>query len=232
MTILFEERSSDSPYIETVMQGYTACDGASVRPAESCWHMVFVREHGRFHPLVVGPLTTAGVAHYGEGAEILWIKFKLGAFMPHLPARAFLDTEAALPGAARQSFWLKSSTWQSPTYETVETFVDRLVRDEVLVRDPVVHAALQEQPPALSPRALRHRFLQATGLSQNHIGQVERAQRAAAFLRQGRSILDTVEEAGYFDQPHLTRALKRWVGHTPAQIARQGRPASVAAPVE
>jgi methylphosphotriester-DNA--protein-cysteine methyltransferase len=39
-------------------------------------------------------------------------------------------------------------------------------------------------------------------------------------LRQGASILDTVYQAGYFDQPHLTRALKRFTGQTPAQIAR------------
>lgn len=228
MSILFEERLSDSPYIETVTQGYTVCGGASIRPAELHWHMVFVREHGRFHPLFVGPLTAAGVASYGGGAEILWVKFKLGAFMPHLPTRDFLDSETLLPSATRQSFWLKSSAWQFPTYENVETFVDRLVRDEVLVRDPVVHAALQDHPqavsPVMSPRTLRHRFLQATGQSQNHIAQVERAQRAAALLRQGTSILDTVDAAGYFDQPHLTRALKRWVGHTPAQLVRTRQP--------
>ena len=38
-------------------------------------------------------------------------------------------------------------------------------------------------------------------------------------------ILDTVEEAGYFDQSHLTRSLKQWVGHTPAQIIRMSQPA-------
>ena len=40
-------------------------------------------------------------------------------------------------------------------------------------------------------------------------------------LRQGVPILDTVHEAGYFDQPHLTRALKTLVGATPAEISRQ-----------
>jgi AraC-like DNA-binding protein len=32
-----------------------------------------------------------------------------------------------------------------------------------------------------------------------------------------------VYQVGYFDQPHLTRALKRWVGYTPAQLAREAR---------
>ena len=225
MSMIYEERPSDSPYVETITDGWTASDGSTIRPAEIHWHMVFARHNGRVHPLVVGPLTTAGVVSWGEGAEILWIKFKLGAFMPHLPTRDFLDVETTLPGAASQSFWLKGSAWQFPDYDNVETFVDRLVREEVLVRDPVVEAVLQGHPPELSSRTVRHRFLRATGLTQLHIYQAERARRAEALLRQGVSILDTVDEAGYFDQPHLTRSLKHWIGHTPAQILRLSKPA-------
>src|SRR5687767_15202981 len=97
MSLLFEERSSDSPYIETITQGRTVSEGSTIRPAEINWHMVFVREHGRAHPIVVGPLTASGVTSWGEGGEILWIKFKLGVFMPHLPTREYLDTEKTLP---------------------------------------------------------------------------------------------------------------------------------------
>jgi len=124
MSIIYEERLSDSPYVETITQGRTASDGSTIRPAEISWHMVFVRVKGRAHPLVVGPLTTAGVASWGEGAEILWIKFKLGVFMPHLSTRTLLDMETRLPGAASNSFWLKGSAWQFPDYENVETFVN------------------------------------------------------------------------------------------------------------
>jgi hypothetical protein len=188
--------------------------------------MVFVKQKGSLRPIVVGPLTTAGVVSWTEGAEILWIKFKLGAFMPHLPAREVRDVETILPGAASQSFWLKGSAWQFPDYDNVETFIDRLVRAEVLVRDPIVDAALKEQQPEMPSRTVRHRFLRATGLTQSHIRQIQRAQRAAALIRQGVSILDTVYEAGYFDQPHLTRSLKQWVGHTPAQLIRLSTPES------
>src|SRR5436305_13859115 len=103
MSLLVEERLSDSPYIEAVMHGHTVGAGSTIRPAEIHWHMVFVREHGNFHPLVVGALTSSGVVAWGEGAEILWIKLKLGAFMPHLPAKAFVVAETPLPGATRQS---------------------------------------------------------------------------------------------------------------------------------
>ncbi len=227
MSMIYEERLSDSPYVETITHGRTASDGSTIRPAECHWHMVFVRDasRGRAHPLVVGPWTTAGIASWGEGAEILWIKFKLGTFMPHLPTRDFLDVETSLPGAASQSFWLKGSAWQFPDYENADTFVNRLVRDSLLVSDPVVNAALQDQLPEMSSRMVRHRFLRATGLTQSHIRQMKRAQHAAALLEQGVSILDTVYEAGYYDQPHLTRSLKQFIGKTPAQIMRMSTPA-------
>ena len=183
--------------------------------------MVFVEKDGEARVVFVGPWTTAGVAHYAEGAEILWIKFKLGTFMPHLPVGRFLDTETALPGASSQSFWLKGSAWEFPDHENAETFVDRLVRSGVLVRDPLVDAVLRGRPKkGLSPRTVRHRFLRATGLAQRRIRQIERAQQAATLLRRGYPITDAVHEIGYFDQPHLTRSLKQWIGHTPAQILR------------
>jgi hypothetical protein len=42
----------------------------------------------------------------------------------------------------------------------------------------------------------------------------------AMLLREGVSILDTVHDAGYFDQAHLTRALGALIGTTPAELRR------------
>jgi hypothetical protein len=224
MSLIYEERVSDSPYIEKVTRGWTESTGSTIRPAETNWHMVFTRVNGNVYPLVVGPLAAAGIASWGEGAEILWLKFKLGVFMPHLPTKDMLDSETILPDASSQSFWLKSSTWQFPDFGNVETFVDKLAHEDVLVSDPLVKTVLEGQPQELSSRTVRHRFLRATGLTQSHIYQFERAQRAAILLQQGTSILDAVYEAGYFDQPHLTRSLKQFIGYTPAQIIRMSQP--------
>jgi AraC-like DNA-binding protein len=225
MSLVYEERGSDSPLVETITHGYTVSDGSTIRPAEICWHLVLSKYHGKMDAMVVGPLTSAGQVSWGKDAEILWIKFKVGAFMPHLPVKSYLDVETLLPDASSQSFWLNGSAWRFPDFENADTFVDRLARQNVLVRDPVVRAAMQGHLQDVPSRTVRHRFLRATGLTQTHIRQFERAQRAATLLKQGFSILDTVEAAGYFDQPHLTRALKHWVGHTPAQIIAMHNPA-------
>ena len=224
MSMISEKRFSDSPYVESVMRGLTLSEGTSIRPAEIHWHMVFVKHQGGTQVLAVGPLTRSGIVSWGEGGEILWIKLKLGVFMPHLPMKSYVNAEQTLPDASRDRFWLKGAAWQIPDFENVETFIERLVREEDLVHDPLVRVALQEAPAEVSPRTVRHRFLQATGQTQKHIHQYERAIKAASLLRHGVPIMDTVFEAGYFDQPHLTRSLRRFLGYTPAQILHESQP--------
>jgi hypothetical protein len=220
MSMIFTERPSESPLVEAVMHAHTLGEGRTIRPAERHWHLVISQHDGATQALLVGPWASAGNVWWGADAEILWIKFRLGVFMPHLPTRDLLDQEITLPGAVRRSFWLNSTSWQFPDFENADTFVDRLAREETLIHDPVVGDVLKGHVPAIAPRTVRHRFLRATGLTRGQIVQIERAQEAAALLRSGISILDTVDQCGYFDQPHLTRSLKQWVGYTPAQIIR------------
>jgi AraC-like DNA-binding protein len=217
MSLIYTERASDSPYVETVINGFTVSDGSTIRPSEIHWHMVFTKVNGVVLPIMTGPLTSSGVASWGGDAEILWLKFKLGTFMPHLPPKQLLNTECVLPEASSQKFWLNGSAWQFPDFENVDIFVNRLVREGTLQFDPVVHAALQDEAQDTPSRTVRHRFLRSTGVTQSHIRQYERAQHAKSLLQQGVSILDTVFEAGYFDQSHLTRSLKQFIGHTPGQ---------------
>ena len=97
------------------------------------------------------------------------------------------------------------------------------MRDGLLVRTPVVQAALHDQLKDLSLRTAQRHFLRTTGLTHSAVRQIERARYATTRLQQGLSILDVVYEAGYFDQPHLTRSLKYYIGQTPAQILDRSR---------
>jgi AraC-like DNA-binding protein len=38
----------------------------------------------------------------------------------------------------------------------------------------------------------------------------------------GVPIVDAAHEAGYFDQPHLTRSFKRLIGQTPSNVRQDG----------
>jgi hypothetical protein len=220
MSTMFEARLSDSPHISMIWQGRTGENYAPICPADSRWHILLIKYKDRIKVSLEGPMTRATSRVQPEGLEFFGIKFKLGIFMPYLPVKHLLDIEKILPQAAGQSFWLDGAAWQLPTYDNAETFVSRLVHNEVLVWDSVVSAVLQDEPQDMSYRTVRRRFLLSTGLTHKAIQQIERAQQAASLLEQGMSILDVVYQVGYADQPHMTRSLKHFIGYTPAQIAR------------
>jgi hypothetical protein len=226
MTMIFTDRPSDSSFVETIWHARSEQAGSFISLAASTWELVVTRYQGNTTVIVRGPETWAMPLQYRwTGAEWLGIRFKLGTFMPHLPPGHLRDRkDVHLLAAADRFFWLHGSTWEIPTFENAEAFVDRLVRAGVLVRDPVVEAAVRGHPPMVSPRTLQQHFARATGLTYKTIRQIERARHAQALLEHGVSILDTVGEAGYFDQAHLTNSLKRFLGQTPAHIARGRRP--------
>lgn len=83
--------------------------------------------------------------------------------------RTLVDGSLNLPEAIRQSFWINGSAWQFPDYANAETFVDKLVREGLLVHEPIVDAALRGQLQERSLRSIQRRFLQATGLTHSTI---------------------------------------------------------------
>lgn len=222
MNAVFEGRTSDSPYIEMIWRGHNGRNYAPVCPADVRWNLLFRTQAGGVRVSVEGATTQFVPKFQPDESEFLVIKFRLGVLMPYLPPEYLVNGDAVLPDASSQSFWLKGSAWQLPDFDNAETFVERLARDGLLVREPVVNAVLAGHPQDVSSRTVRRRFLYATGLTPTTIQQIERAQQAAALLEHGVPILDAVYQMGYADQPHLTRSLRRFIGQTPAQIARAG----------
>lgn len=223
MGFVVEERTSDSPYLESIIHGRTSGNGAIIRPSEVHCHLVFTKFQGETQSIFVGPLTSAGKVSFIKGIELLWIKFRVGTFISSFLPGDFRDTETILPDASNHSFWLKNTIWDIPDYDNVETFIGHLVHDELLSRDPLVEDVLEGNFPDISPRTVRFRFQQATGLTRTHIYQFERALEAESLLLRGVPIIDVVTRLGYFDQPHLTRSLKRFFGRTPGEIAQMGK---------
>jgi len=221
----FEERLSDSPLVERIWCAQSERTGDFLSIAASQWEMVVSTYQGDTTITVRGPETRVTPTHVTlVGAEFFGIIFKYGAFMPRFPVGALVDADLDLPDASSTSFWLNGSAWQFPDYENADTFVDYLVRVSLLDCDPIIEPVLRGEPQELSPRSIQRRVLQATGLTQSSIRQIERARYATMLLQEGTSILDTVEQAGYADQAHLTRAMKYLIGKTPAQIINKSEP--------
>ncbi|HLO17446.1 MAG TPA: helix-turn-helix domain-containing protein [Anaerolineales bacterium] len=225
MIFNFEERLSDSPFVDRIWRTQSEHAGDFLSVAASQWEMVVSKYQRETTITVRGPETKATSVHVNlVGGEFFGILFKYGAFMPRFPVSTLVDGDLDLPDASSKSFWLNGSAWQFPTYENADTFVERLLREDLLVRDPIIDAVLRGEPQQLSPRSIQRRFVQSTGLTHGSIRKIERARQATILLQQGVSILDTVERAGYSDQAHLTRALKYLIGKTPTQIINKSEP--------
>jgi hypothetical protein len=221
----FEERLSDSPFVERIWCAQSERTGDFLSIAASQWEMVVSTYQGETTITVRGPETKVTPMRVTlVGAEFFGIIFKYGAFMPRFPVGALVDADLDLPDASSTSFWLNGSAWQFPNYENADTFVERLVREDLLVCDPIIQPVLRGESQELSPRSIQRRFVQATGLTQGSIRKIKRARQATLLLQQGVSILDTVERAGYADQAHLTRSLKHLIGKTPTQIINKSEP--------
>ena len=218
MKFVFDSRASDSPFVEEVWQTQSEGGGSFISSASSNVEMIVTRQKNAIHFSVRGPETKASPAPIPEDAEFLGILFKVGTFLPHLPVDQLIDGGITLPEAASHSFWMQGSAWEFPTFENADTFVRRLVRQGLLAHDPIVGAALQGQLTDLSARSVQRRFRRVTGVTHGLMVQIERARYAMNLLQQGVPILDTVEQAGYYDQQHLTRSLKHLIGNTPARL--------------
>jgi AraC-like DNA-binding protein len=226
--LVITDRRSDSPFVERIWRAHSERAGTLVSVASSHCGMVVTRHLGRTKLTLRGPETRATTVDCPADAEWMGIHLTLGSFMPYHPASSLIDrNDVNLPGATSRSFWLDGSAWEYPDFENAETFVARLVRSGLLARDPAVEAALQGEVRAMSARSAQRHFLHATGMTHATFRQIERARHATRLLREGVSIADTLHETGYYDQAHLTRSVRKFIGHTPGAIRRQEKQLSL-----
>jgi AraC-like DNA-binding protein len=219
-------------FVDKVWQSQSVAEPAFISIAASRWQIV-VTTHGNVVQLTVrGPETRATVTPIPTGAEFFGIVFSLGTFMPAMRPAFLVDCAVTLPAATRTSVWFEGSPCECPTPDNAEVFVDRLVREGRLMRDPVVAESLQADVEGLSPRTLQRRVARATGLTRRTITQIARAEKAVEALGGGLSPRHAAHLLGYADQSHLTRTLKRFIGQTPARVVDNGRHWSIDSPVD
>lgn len=165
-------RAAARLYIETIWRTRSKQADTFTSAAVSHWEMVISRYQGKTTLTVLGPETKATSAAGPADAEFVGIKFKLGSFTPHLPVSRLVDGLTVLPKASRRAVWLQGSAVYLPDFDDADVFTERLVRDGLLVRDPVVDAVLQGEPHRFSPRTAQRRFLTATGLTYSAVQQI------------------------------------------------------------
>ncbi|MEV0717799.1 helix-turn-helix domain-containing protein [Asanoa sp. NPDC050611] len=227
MALLFDTRASDSPWVESVWT--CTSDGVfeMTSVAEVSWGLVFFVQEGRAYASITGPETRTGTAPVPEGARFVGIQFAVGTSLRAVPTPDLVDGGAELPDATHRAFWLDGARWETPGPDDAEALVERLVRAGAVVRDPLVADVRRGYRPDVSARTLERRFRSATGLTQGAVRQIERAREAATLLAAGTPVADVVSKLDYFDEPHLIRGLRRYVGRSVRQL-REGTGGAIA----
>jgi hypothetical protein len=208
-----------SPIIESVAHTTFTEDGVTQFRPDGCWDFAILKSAHGTTVLRTG-LTTSAVTHnYAAGDEILSISFKASSFMTLMPGERMRDQGVVLEAVGKDRFWLGSDVLEIPTFETVDRFVDKLLRLSIVEDNRLVASVVSGHPMAMSERTLQRHFLKTTGVTYKTFTQIERAQKALGLLQQGRAAADVAFALGYSDQPHMIRSIKAIMGATPSQIA-------------
>ena len=215
---VIDEWGSDSGFVAKAWRTQSEPEPAFISVATSHWQIVVTTQRDLTLLTVRGPETRASVTPIPADAEFFGIVLSLGTFMPAIPLARLVDRAVTLPVATPNSFWLDGSRWEVPTAANADVFVDRLIREGMVVRDQLVAESFQADVDGDSTRTLQRRVARATGLTRSTVRQIARAEKAVDALARGLSPHDAALLLGYADQAHLIRSLKRFIGQTPAQV--------------
>ena len=214
------QREADSPFVEQVTEVAYEEQTREWATPDGRWDIVVFKRRGVTTVLQTGAILRPVLLENAPGDTFLAISFKPGVFAPRTPGNEMIDRAVWRPVVSARSFAMETETLEIPTFDNVEQFVQRIARRDLIVRDELVDSVVRGQPRAATARSMQRHFLSAVGMTPKQFAQIQRACHAVELLRRGMTPAAVAAEAGYADQPHLTRALKAIMGQTPGELVR------------
>lgn len=219
MTQIHTRRQSTNPFIETIWSTQNVTDGTYLATPDGSWDLiVFIDQDGHREMMLAGQATKPTDVPYQAGTAGMVISFVPGAYLDKYDLPALVDTWEMLPKADDEHFVLAGHAFAFPTFDTAEILVNKMVEVGLLKKDDIIEEVLRGTPPAMSERAKQRHFMQTTGMTRKAFDQIKRAQHAVALLQQGKKPVDAAADAGYTDQAHLTKSLKRIMHSSPKAV--------------
>lgn len=210
---------STSPIVRSITRTVYVGSGVHLIVPDGCWDIAIIRNSSGTLVLRTGQTTRPVPFTYRDGDEVLAISFRASTFMPLMPGERMRDEGVVLEGIGRDRFWLGTDVVEIPTFDNVDGFVERLLRNAIVQENGLVASVVSGNPAAATTRTMQRHFLKTTGLTPKAYSQIDRAQKAMGLLRSGQSAADVAFSLGFADQPHLIRSLQTITGRTPRQIA-------------
>jgi AraC-like DNA-binding protein len=195
---------------------------------DGCSDLIWSAERGAF---VAGPDTGPVPVRSAPGAVLLGIRFRPGAggAALGLPLSELRDRRVELgdvdPALARELHGdldprEAARRLQRLARELAATPEDPLVAAAVArLSDPAARVEALADEVGLSERQLRRRFHAAAGYGPKTLQRVLRFRRFLAGPRD--DLARAALEAGYADQPHLSREVARLAGTTPGRLIQR-----------
>ncbi|WP_189454363.1 helix-turn-helix domain-containing protein [Cognatilysobacter bugurensis] len=126
---------------------------------------------------------------------------------------------------------LVASTSAKAAVETMFSFIAEVARDPMIAarRDHLARLAEMalarpervSTERALSTRQFERRFSSAFGISPHRFRMIHRLRLSLADLVAEKAVnVELANQHGFYDQAHLGRDMRRWVGRTPGEIRR------------
>jgi AraC-like DNA-binding protein len=203
---------------------------------DGCVDIVFVNQEA---PVAVGPWTNPFAVSFSAGTRILGARFHPGRApgLLGLPAAELLNQSAplrALFGAIRNDRF--DRVREADAAQQVTALGEALLADrkQFAPYDPMVAQGIRwmarnpqskveqlSQVLGISPRQLQRRFSVAVGYGPKTFHSVLRFQRLLRIAGQRkRSLVDLAVCAGYSDQAHMTREVRRFANEPPTTLLR------------
>jgi hypothetical protein len=87
----FDDRESDSPYVERVWRSWSRSGGSFLSMAEGNIELVVTRLPGLLAVTLRGPVSRGTMIECPPNGEWLAIRFRLGTYVPRTPTAALID---------------------------------------------------------------------------------------------------------------------------------------------
>lgn len=208
-----QSRSSAHPYIDSVWRVESLSDGIYHATPDGSWDLIYIQKPGGQRLLFFsGQDTTPVEVPYEKGEKSLIISLTASTFLSKQP-----EGFALIP-ITGDTFHYEGYDFPLPSWENAEELVELLVERGVLQNDEVVASILSDKRWAASKRSVQLHFRKTTGITKKDFEQIRRAQKAVKLLKDGHKPVEVATLAGYTDQAHMIRSLKKIMGRLPSDI--------------
>ena len=217
--LLWQERPSDSPIVESIWTCNTPVAISRTVIADPCITISLVKINGHREVVIEGPKTKPHRTLLPAGYTCTGVRLKLGVCLKNLLTQKLTDASFTFPANSESQFQLGGVTLQFPDFTHAEQLIDQLHDLKFLEYKKPRDNRHAQTPDHLSARTHSRQVQRTTGLSPYQLYQLERAHRALRLLKRGIPAAEVASELAYVDQSHLIRASKKFFGHTPKQLA-------------